>query len=62
MRARADRIGAQFACTSRPGNGTTIEVTVDAAALDALRGAAAAADDAAARSARSSDASSIRDG
>jgi PAS domain S-box-containing protein len=63
MRARADRIGAQFACTSRPGNGTTIEVTVDAAALDELRGAAAAAiDAAAARTASLSETPSIRDG
>jgi hypothetical protein len=28
MRARAERLGATFACQSRPGSGTTIEVTV----------------------------------
>ena len=26
MRARADRIGAEFSCASRPGEGTTVEV------------------------------------
>jgi PAS domain S-box-containing protein len=33
MRARADRIGATFSCRSEPGSGTTIEVTVPAAAI-----------------------------
>lgn len=33
MRARADRIGAQFNCRSVPGKGTTIEVDVPEAAL-----------------------------
>jgi signal transduction histidine kinase len=28
MRARAERLGATFTCLSRPGGGTTIEVTV----------------------------------
>jgi nitrate/nitrite-specific signal transduction histidine kinase len=28
MRARADKIGAAFAVESRPGEGTTVEVTV----------------------------------
>jgi PAS domain S-box-containing protein len=40
MRARADRIGATFVCTSQPGDGTTIEVTLAAGALAALAEAA----------------------
>ncbi|HEY4633899.1 MAG TPA: GAF domain-containing protein, partial [Candidatus Limnocylindrales bacterium] len=38
MRARADRLGATFACVSRPGGGTTIEVTVPADAILAANG------------------------
>ena len=37
MRARADRLGADFSCTSRPDEGTTVEVTVGAADLARLR-------------------------
>ena len=37
MRARADRLGATFSCTSRPDEGTTIEVTVGADDLARLR-------------------------
>ena len=37
MRARADRLGATFSCTSRPDEGTTIEVTVGAEDLARLR-------------------------
>jgi PAS domain S-box-containing protein len=33
MRARADRIGATFACRSEPGSGTTIEVIVPESAI-----------------------------
>src|SRR5204863_2845981 len=33
MRARADKIGAPFAVESRPGEGTTIEVTVPPEAI-----------------------------
>lgn len=33
MRARADRIGAEFSCRSEPGKGTTIEVVVPASAI-----------------------------
>jgi PAS domain S-box-containing protein len=62
MRARADRIGARFACTSGPGQGTAIEVTLDQAALDDLRGAAAAAGDAGAASTRAGETPSVRDG
>ena len=35
MRARADRIGAEFTCRSAPGRGTTIEVVVPEATIDA---------------------------
>jgi len=35
MRARADRIGAKFTCVSQPGEGTTIEVTVPDAVIEA---------------------------
>jgi signal transduction histidine kinase len=38
MRARADRLGATFACMSRPGGGTTIEVTVPTDAILAANG------------------------
>jgi signal transduction histidine kinase len=34
MRARAERIGAQFGCRTEPGKGTTIEVVVPEAALE----------------------------
>ena len=40
MRARAEKIGASFEVTSRPGAGTTIEVSLSAAALSALTAAA----------------------
>ncbi len=33
MRARADRVGAEFSCTSRPGDGTTVEVRMGPEAL-----------------------------
>jgi signal transduction histidine kinase len=42
MRARADKIGAQFDCRSEPGRGTTVEVLVSDAALE-LAGPIAAA-------------------
>ena len=35
MRARADKIGARFSCTSEPGRGTTVEVEVPEAAIAA---------------------------
>jgi signal transduction histidine kinase len=34
MRARADKVGAQYTVTSRAGEGTTVEVVVPAAALE----------------------------
>ena len=34
MRARADRIGAGFRCISRPGEGTTIQVSVPVAVIE----------------------------
>ena len=37
MRARAEKIGASFEVTSRPAAGTTIEVTVPAAIVRAMR-------------------------
>jgi PAS domain S-box-containing protein len=36
MRARAERVGAEFACTSRVGEGATIEVVMGANALTTL--------------------------
>ncbi len=36
MRARSERVGARFSCTSEIGEGTTIEVTMDAAVLERL--------------------------
>ena len=36
MRARAERVGAVFSCTSAPGHGTTVEVRMGAEALAAL--------------------------
>jgi PAS domain S-box-containing protein len=44
MRARADKIGARFSCTSVPGQGTTIEVVVPVAVIAASGAAPAAAD------------------
>lgn len=44
MRARAERIGATFACTSRPGAGTTIEVDVSDAELEAVHAASPPSD------------------
>jgi PAS domain S-box-containing protein len=43
MRARADKIGARYHVTSRPGEGTTIEVVVPPEALARAAGAAALA-------------------
>ena len=40
MRARADRVGARFTCTSRSGDGTTVEVRMSAEALADLETAA----------------------
>jgi hypothetical protein len=40
MRARAERVGGKFACDSRPGTGTSVEVTLGTTALDELRAAA----------------------
>jgi PAS domain S-box-containing protein len=36
MRARAERVGAQFSCTSRVGEGTTVEVVMGQDVLDRL--------------------------
>jgi signal transduction histidine kinase len=44
MRARADRVGATFACESGPGSGTSIEVALSPAALAELRTASAGGD------------------
>ncbi|HYH93678.1 MAG TPA: GAF domain-containing protein [Candidatus Saccharimonadales bacterium] len=44
MRARADRMGGTFACTSKPGHGTTIEVTLPPAALESIAASTALAD------------------
>jgi PAS domain S-box-containing protein len=38
MRARAERLGASFVCRSRPGGGTTIEVTVPEGSIAAAAG------------------------
>jgi PAS domain S-box-containing protein len=46
MRVRADRVGARFTCTSRPGAGTTVEVTMDADALHRLAESITTRDDA----------------
>jgi signal transduction histidine kinase len=43
MRARAEKIGARLDVTSRPGSGTTIEVTVPKGVITALREASPAA-------------------
>jgi nitrate/nitrite-specific signal transduction histidine kinase len=40
MRARAEKIGATFEVSSRPGAGTTIDVTVPGAVLAAAAAAA----------------------
>ena len=40
MRARADRIGADFSCISRAGHGTTVEVVLSGSVIDGLRRAA----------------------
>jgi PAS domain S-box-containing protein len=39
MRARADRVGATFTCTSRIGEGATVEVTMSADVLERLAAA-----------------------
>jgi PAS domain S-box-containing protein len=57
MRARSERVGAQFACTSQPGSGTTIEVTMDASVLERL-----AASTGAPRAPSPDEVTSIRDG
>jgi PAS domain S-box-containing protein len=57
MRARADRVGARFSCSSRVGEGTTVEVVMSTEVLDRL---AAATD--AARPDQSPEVASIRDG
>ena len=57
MRARSERVGARFSCTSKPGEGTTIEVVMDA---DVLAGLAAATG--IPRAASALDAAPIRDG
>jgi signal transduction histidine kinase len=57
MRARADRVGARFSCSSRVGEGTTVEVVMSTEVLDGL---AAATD--AARPDQSPEVASIRDG
>ena len=44
MRARADRLGATFTVTSKPGKGTTIEVAVPAAGLASVAASSAMAD------------------
>jgi signal transduction histidine kinase len=40
MRARAERVGAEFSCTSQPGDGTTVEVRLGPEALAGLDAAA----------------------
>jgi nitrate/nitrite-specific signal transduction histidine kinase len=40
MRARAERVGAEFSCTSAEGQGTTVEVRIGSDALAALEAAA----------------------
>lgn len=61
MRARADRLGASFACHSEPGSGTTIEVALAAAALASMEDRARLVDDAA-RATPAAGSPSIRDG
>jgi signal transduction histidine kinase len=60
MRARAERVGATFACESQAGAGTSIEVAFGSEALAALR-AAAPAGDAAVRAPTAPETPSIRD-
>ena len=55
MRARSERVGARFSCTSKPGEGTTIEVAMNA---DVLAGLAATTE---IRTAGALDTASIRD-
>ncbi|HEX2470999.1 MAG TPA: GAF domain-containing protein [Candidatus Limnocylindrales bacterium] len=57
MRARAERVGAQFVCTSESGSGTTIEVTMDQSVLERL-----AASTSAPRVPSHDEVTSIRDG
>ena len=61
MRARAERVGATFACESQLGAGTSIEVGFGPEALAALQ-AAATAGDAATRAPVAPETPSIRDG
>ena len=56
MRARAERVGAEFSCTSAAGHGTTVEVQMGSDALAALETAAGM------RTGAASEAASIRDG
>jgi signal transduction histidine kinase len=57
MRARSERVGAQFLCTSQPGEGTTVEVVMGP---DVLAGLAVTPE--MPRTAGVVDAGSIRDG
>jgi hypothetical protein len=57
MRARAERVGAQFKCTSRVGEGATIEVALSSEVLERL---AATTD--VARAELNPEVTSIRDG
>ena len=57
MRARSERVGARFSCTSQPGEGTTVEVTMDGAVLDRLAAASGVQ-----RVASPEEVASIRDG
>jgi signal transduction histidine kinase len=57
MRARSERVGARFSCTSELGEGTTVEVTMDAAVLERL-----AASTGAPRVPSPDEVTSIRDG
>ena len=62
MRARAERIGARFSCTSAPGRGTSVEVSVPGRSLDEQVTTAAAADAATTGDVGSVMEGSIRDG
>ena len=57
MRARAERIAGAFACTSRIGEGTTVEVTLGAEVLERLEATADAS-----RPEQAVEATTIRDG
>jgi nitrate/nitrite-specific signal transduction histidine kinase len=57
MRARSERVGARFSCTSQPGEGTTVEVVMGP---DVVAGLATAT--AMPRAAGVVDTASIRDG